>query len=118
MQHLTRIMFVTAMIVASFLLIAMCCFFDDVAAMFWLSLLASVIVGVGCALGESVNLGFMKTFPGNSISYYGSGTGMAGISGSVIFLALSPIGLSDAVIYLLVLPTAIPYFLCFLWLDR
>ena len=111
-------MFCTAGIIFSFLLIAICCFEDDISAMFWVSLVASVVVGIQCALGESVNLGFMKTFPGNCISYYGSGTGFAGITGAVIFIALTPLGLSDAVIYMIALPTAIPYLLAFVWLDR
>jgi len=118
MQHKTRIMYVTACIVLSFLTIAICCFYDNISAMFYLSLFASIVVGIGCALGESVNLGFLKTFPGNGISYYGSGTGFAGMSGSLIFLALGACGISDAAIYLIVLPTAIPYLLCFLWLDK
>ena len=118
MQHKTRIWIVTASIVLSFGIIALCCFYNDVEAMFYVSLLASIIVGIGCALGESVNLGFLKTFPGNGIGYYGSGTGLAGITGAVIFIALKPCGLSDAAIYLIALPTAIPYIMCFLWLDR
>ena len=118
MQHMTRIIFVTITIVLSFLIIAICCFYHDVSAMFYLSLLASIVVGVGCALGESVNLGFLKTFPGNGIGYYGSGTGFAGIFGSLIFIALKPTGLSDAAIYLIAMPTAIPYILCFIWLNK
>lgn len=86
--------------------------------MFWISLLASIVVGIGIALGESTNLGFMKTFPGNCIGYYGSGTGFAGITGALIFIALHPLGLSDQAIYFIAIPTAIPYFLSFLWLDR
>ena len=86
--------------------------------MFWLSLIASVIVGIGSALGESVILGFLKTFPGDTIGYYGSGTGMAGITGAIIFIALKPLGLSDGSIYMIAAPTAIPYFLCFLWLNN
>lgn len=117
-QHRTRIIFVTACIVLSFFTIAICCFFSDVAAMFYLSLFASIVVGIGIALGESVNLGFLKTFPGNGIGYFGSGTGFAGISGTLVFLALTPLGLNNAAIYLIVLPTAIPYLLCFLWLDK
>jgi len=89
-----------------------------VEAMFYISLMASIIVGIGCSLGESVNLGFLKTFPGNTIGYYGSGTGMAGITGALILIALRPTGLSDGAIYLVVIPTAIPYLLCFLWMDR
>lgn len=86
--------------------------------MFSVSLLASVIVGAGCALGESVIFGFLKTFPGNAIGYYGSGTGMAGITGALIFIALKPLGLSDGAIYMIAAPTAIPYFLCFYWLNK
>lgn len=109
---------VTFTIVASFLIIAVCLFESEVAAMFWISLIGSIIAGVGTALGESVNLGFLKTFPGNTIGYYGSGTGMAGITGALIFIALKPLGLSDGAIYLIAAPTAIPYVLCFLWLNK
>ena len=117
-QHRSRIYFVTGCIVSSFVIIALCLFFKNVEAMFYISLLASIIVGIGIALGESVNLGFLKTFPGETIGFYGSGTGMAGITGALIFIALQPTGLGDAEIYLLATPTAIPYLLCFLWLDR
>lgn len=109
---------VTGMIVASFLIISICLFEADISAMFWISLIGSIIAGIGTALGESVNLGFLKTFPGNTIGYYGSGTGMAGITGALIFLALHPLGLSDQAIYLIAAPTAIPYCLCFIWLNK
>ena len=113
-----RIAFVTGTIVLSFLIIAFCVLYSSVAIMFWISLIASIMVGVGLALGESTNLGFMKTFPGDCIGYYGSGTGMAGITGALIFIALHPLGLSDQAIYFIAIPTAIPYFLSFLWLDK
>ena len=118
MQHISRIIMVAICIVSSFVIIAFCCFYDSVEVMFWFSLIASVIVGIGSALGESVILGFLKTFPGDTIGYYGSGTGMAGITGAVIFIALKPLGLSDGSIYMIAAPTAIPYFLCFLWLNN
>ena len=94
-QHKTRIFIVSFTIVASFVIIAICLSYADVPAMFWISLCGSIIAGIGTALGESVNLGFLKTFPGNTIGYYGSGTGMAGITGALIFIALKPLGLSD-----------------------
>ena len=118
MQHISRIMMVVFFIVASFIIIAFCCFYDTVDAMFYVSLLTSILVGVGCALGESVILGFLKTFPGDSIGYYSSGTGMAGITGALIFIALKPLGLSNGAIYLIAAPTAIPYFLSFYWLNK
>ena len=118
MQHRSRIFIVTGLIVTSFIVISICLFCSDIPAMFWVSLVGSIIAGVGTALGESVNLGFLKTFPGNTIGYYGSGTGMAGITGALIFIALKPLGLSDGAIYLIAAPTAIPYCLCFLWLNK
>ena len=118
MQHRSRIFIVTGLIVTSFIVISICLFCSDIPAMFWVSLVGSIIAGVGTALGESVNLGFLKTFPGNTIGYYGSGTGMAGITGALIFIALKPLGLSDGAIYLVAAPTAIPYVLCFLWLNK
>ena len=117
-QHKTRIFAVSCCIVTSFFIIAMCCFYDSVGAMFFVSLLASIIVGVGSALGEATNLGFLKTFPGDAIGYYGSGTGFAGISGAAIFLILYPLGFTDGMIFLVAIPTAIPYFLCFNWLNN
>lgn len=45
-QHRTRIMVATCLLVTAFVLIAVCCFYDKVSAMFWLSLVASVIVGI------------------------------------------------------------------------
>ena len=116
-QHLTRITIVSCCIILSLGLISLCVFYQDVSAMFYLSLIASIIVGIGSALGEGTNLGFLKTFPGNGISYYGSGTGFAGITGSTIFIALKPLGISDGGIYLIALPSAIPYYLCFRWLS-
>ena len=93
-QHKTRILVCTILMLTGFFTIAMCCFYDTVSAMFWVSLMASILVGLGQALGESVILGFLKTFPGNAIGYYGSGTGMSGITGSLIFIALEPLGCS------------------------
>lgn len=117
-QHLTRICVVTGCIVTSFVLIAFCVFYESIEAMFYVSLAASIIVGIGSALGEATNIGFLKTFPGDTIGYYGSGTGFAGITGALIFLALNACGLSDGAIYLIAAPTAIPYFLSFLWLNN
>ena len=43
---------------------------------------------------------------------------MAGITGALIFIALKPFGLSEGTIYMIAAPTAIPYFLCFYWLNK
>ena len=86
--------------------------------MFYLSLFASVLVGIGSSLGESTLLGFLKTFPSEAVGYYSSGTGFAGISGALILLSLSAAGLSNGAIFIAAMPSAIPYFLSFLWVDN
>ena len=100
------------------MLIAFCCYNNDKLMMFYLSLFAAVLVGVGCSLGESTLLGFMKTFPGDTVGYYASGTGCAGISGNLILIIFSAAGMSRGTIYLASVPTAIPYLLAFLWLNK
>ena len=86
--------------------------------MFYLSMFASVLVGVQSALGESTTLGFLKGFPGETVGFYGSGTGFAGIFGSGTLIVLKAVKFPDALIYLLASPTLIPYYLCFFWLDK
>ena len=86
--------------------------------MFYLSMFASVMIGIQSSLGESTTLGFLKGFPGETIGFYGSGTGFAGIFGSGTLIVLKAIKLSDAITYLLFAPTLIPYFFCFWWLDK
>ena len=85
--------------------------------MFYLSLVASILIGVQSALGESTMIGFLKNFPGETVGFYGSGTGFAGIFGSGMLIILKAVGLSDAAIYLLASPTLIPYIFSFWWLD-
>ena len=86
--------------------------------MFYISLVASVMIGVQRSIGESTILGFLKGFPGESVGFFGSGTGFAGIFGSGILIALKSIKLSDSTIYLIASPTVIPYFISFWWLNR
>lgn len=80
--------------------------------------MASVLVGIGCSLGESTILGFLKTFPCQAIGYYSSGTGLAGISGALIFMLLSASGLAYSAIFAIIAPTALIYMAIFVWLDR
>ena len=102
----------------SFLLIALCTSHDTVAAMFYLSLVASVMMGVQRSIGETALLGFLKGFPGETIGYYGCGTGCAGVTASGLLILLKSIGMSDAVIYLVASPSLIPYFFAFWWLNK
>jgi len=50
--------------------------------MFWLSLWATVMLGMTSALGELTVLGFLKNFPPETVGYFTSGTGFAAVCGS------------------------------------
>ena len=102
----------------SYIIVSICTFFDDLPAMFYVSLVASIMIGVQRSIGESTILGFLKGFPGETVGFFGSGTGFAGIFGSGILILLKAFKLSDSTIYLIASPTVIPYFLSFVWLDR
>ena len=102
----------------SYLLIALCTGFDGISSMFYLSLVASIMIGVQRSIGESTILGFLKGFPGETVGFFGSGTGFAGIFGSGILIVLKSMKLSDSAIYMIASPTMIPYFIAFWWLNE
>ena len=55
---------------------------------FWLCLAAVVLVGCFSSLGESVLLGFLRDFDPQLMGAWSSGTGMAGILGTLTYLLL------------------------------
>lgn len=117
-QHRKRIYFVAYCFAFSPFLTAICLVFSDYSFMFFVVLLAMIIMGIGSSLGESVILGFLKTFPGEAIGYFSTGTGIAGLSGSLIFLSFRSLGFKYSDIFMLVIPLSIPYLLSFMWLNR
>jgi battenin len=61
---------------------------------FGLTIVASILVGLGTGLGDITNLGFMKCFPSIILSGYSSGTGMSGVAGAVMYLIFKLVGVS------------------------
>jgi len=116
-KHLTRIIVVSVAFTSAFILIAVCSIYTEVGACFFIALFATVICGSATALGESTVLGFLKGFPNNTVGYFSSGTGGAGLSGTLLLLGLNAAGVSEAGIYFIAVPTVIPYFISFYWLN-
>ena len=86
---------------------------------FALSLLATVLIGAFTSLGGCTSLGYMKTLPPLLVGAYGSGTGMAGISGAGIYLLVTTVFKIDfAQICLIMIPLGFIYLLCFFWVLR
>jgi hypothetical protein len=52
------------------------------------------------------------------IGYFSSGTGFAGIFGSGLLIIMKAIKVPDYIVYALGVPTIIPYFYAFYWLDK
>ena len=65
---------------------------------FYTALIGSSLCGSMSSLGESVVIGFLKVFPSNSISGWGSGTGMAGIFGNLLFIVLQELDVNLSIV--------------------
>ncbi|KAL4224554.1 hypothetical protein ACF0H5_015256 [Mactra antiquata] len=53
---------------------------------FWFSLVCIVFVGASSAFGENVALGYLRLFPSKMVNAWSSGTGMAGVLGSLVYI--------------------------------
>ena len=80
---------------------------------FWCAIGAIIVIGGACSFGESVMLGYLKTFPISMTGAWSSGTGMAGIGGSGWYLLLSSLALPDTTIFAMMLVTVPLYWIAF-----
>eukprot|EP01113_Clastostelium_recurvatum_P040019 TRINITY_DN6178_c0_g1_i2.p1 TRINITY_DN6178_c0_g1~~TRINITY_DN6178_c0_g1_i2.p1 ORF type:complete len:520 (-),score=130.86 TRINITY_DN6178_c0_g1_i2:40-1572(-) len=84
---------------------------------FWFCLLSIVITGIASSFGESVLLGYMKGYPSEIVNGWSSGTGMAGVAGSMSYILLSGVlQLSNREIFIILLPLCAVYCVVFLWM--
>jgi battenin len=117
-KHITRITINSFNMAAGFLIISFACTYNKNVASFYVSLVASVILGTVSSFGESTVLGFCKGFPSSVVGYFGSGTGFAGVFGAGITLILQTAGLSNGTIFFIIAPSVIPYFIAFWWINN
>eukprot|EP00054_Salpingoeca_dolichothecata_P022771 m.150083 g.150083 ORF g.150083 m.150083 type:complete len:445 (-) comp24453_c0_seq2:31-1365(-) len=86
---------------------------------FWVALLAIVISGAGSSFGESVALGYIRLYPSTLVNAWSSGTGMAGVGGSALYVAYQAGHLSLPTSFLVTMPwVGIYLFAYFFLLDR
>ena len=86
---------------------------EGIHPLFWVAILSIVALGAACSFAESVFLGFLRKYPVQMTNGWSSGTGMAGVGGSFLYLSLHSAGMKDGNVFLLLIPTIIVYFLTF-----
>lgn len=77
---------------------------------FWFALGCIVFVGGSSSFGESILLGFMKGYPAEVVGGWSSGTGMAGVAGSLLYLGFVALGMNNEEVFLSLIPFAVVYF--------
>ncbi|KAH3744853.1 Succinyl-diaminopimelate desuccinylase [Pelomyxa schiedti] len=81
---------------------------------FILCLIGIIFAGTASSFGESVALGYLKHgFPPELVTAWSSGTGMAGVAGSGIYLILQAVELDDRYTFMALLPLPIVYILMY-----
>jgi len=71
-------------------------------------------MGTGSALGEGTMLGYLRNFPDNYVSGWGSGTGLAGVVGALLILLFKIYDVQTKTLYLVISPICFLYLLAFL----
>eukprot|EP01029_Cantina_marsupialis_P009283 TRINITY_DN2166_c0_g1_i2.p1 TRINITY_DN2166_c0_g1~~TRINITY_DN2166_c0_g1_i2.p1 ORF type:complete len:330 (-),score=93.39 TRINITY_DN2166_c0_g1_i2:438-1427(-) len=80
---------------------------------FWFAVIGILFVGASSSFGESVLLGFLRKYPPSITGAWSSGTGVAGVGGSGIYMVLHALDFKDEIIFLLLIPTAFVYYATF-----
>lgn len=84
---------------------------------FLTALFGCVLVGTAQVIGELGNLAFFKLFPPSVLGAWGAGTGIAGVSGTGLYLLLRAKDISNSHIFVMLLPTTFFYYVAFQYLN-
>ena len=94
-RHIVRFGIVFCLGTTAFLLIALASYEGSKPdggkkeeSFFYVAVFASILVGMGSALGEATFLGYCNGFPSHVVGYVSSGTGCAGLTGTFTLLIL------------------------------
>ncbi|XP_052064252.1 battenin-like [Mytilus californianus] len=96
---------------------------------FWFAIVCIVFVGASAAFGENVALGYLRLFPSKFVNAWSSGTGMAGVLGSTIYIIFGCVvgagGDNTAKLkhltkyaFLLTSPVVVVYLLAYFWIIQ
>jgi len=110
-----RILMILLMNIGGFMMLALSTWMGGIEG-FIVSSAACILVGVSQMVGEITMLPWFSRFPACVLGAWGAGTGIAGIMGSSLYLFLKGVGLSNAQIFCLLIPTALLYYMAFTYL--
>lgn len=85
---------------------------------FLLTMIPSLIMGTGLALGEATIVGSLRNYPKKFINGWSSGTGMAGIIGALLTLFFKMSNVKTQFLYLFCSPLSIIYLFTFLLQEK
>lgn len=85
---------------------------------FEMALFGSTLIGIGCACGSVSIQGFMKEFPPEIFGGFASGTGGAGLFGSMYYLTLKISRIDPSSIFLFLFPVYVCYYLTFAYVVK
>ena len=85
---------------------------------FYLVLFGLLFVGVGSAFGEVSHLSFIERFPSIYIGAWGAGSGVCGLTSSLIYLLLDTLKVPKPIIFFCFVPLALAYAVNFFFLNR
>jgi len=93
-SHASRLLGNTALMLLSFLLLALSYLeFDHITGFYW-CIVACLCHGCSQAFGEATLMGYLKGLPSELVQTFGSGTGLSGFTGVLSVLFLSALGVS------------------------
>jgi len=75
-------------------------------------------MGTGSALGEGTMLGYLRNFPKNYVAGWGSGTGLAGVTGALLTIIFKKYKIETNTLYLVISPICFVYLIAFLITNR
>ena len=87
---------------------------------FWLCLLSIIFVGSASSFGESVVLCYLKKFPSELVGAWSSGTGFAGVLGTLSYalFKIDALKLNDKTIFIAVSPLLLVYVCLFFFVIK
>lgn len=85
---------------------------------FVIALIGSLLAGMAQSIGECTIVSCCKSFPSQVLAGWGAGTGLAGLVGTGVYLALINFGVTNAIVFVCLAPTSVVYYAIFLVLSK